>query len=66
MVDGIWDAPKRDRGRWMGDLDVSGRVIETVFADQFLMRESLDQLMEAEGNPVNCHVNSISGYSGFG
>jgi alpha-L-rhamnosidase len=65
MVDGIWDSPKRDRGRWMGDLEVSGRVIETVFADQFLMKESLDQLIEAAGNPVNRHVNSISGYSAF-
>ena len=32
MQDGVWDASKRDRGRWMGDTDVSGRVIEDVFA----------------------------------
>jgi hypothetical protein len=37
MQDDIWDAPKRDRGRWLGDLDVSGRTIEDVFGDGFLM-----------------------------
>ena len=41
----IWDAPKRDRGRWMGDLDVSGRTIEDVFDDHFLMEETLDRLL---------------------
>jgi alpha-L-rhamnosidase len=33
MQDGVWDASKRDRGRWMGDTDVSGRVIEDVFGE---------------------------------
>jgi hypothetical protein len=61
MQDGIWDAPKRDRGRWAGDLDVSGRVIDNVFADRFLMEDTLTRLLDdrAPGH----HVNSIPGYS---
>jgi len=31
MQDGIWDAPKRDRGRWAGDLEIEGRVISAAF-----------------------------------
>jgi len=65
MQDGIWDAPKRDRGRWMGDLDVSGRVIDTVFANRFLMQETLDKLVHDAGNPVHDEVNGIPGYSAF-
>ncbi|MGH9431132.1 MAG: alpha-L-rhamnosidase C-terminal domain-containing protein [Terriglobia bacterium] len=65
MQDDIWDAPKRDRGRWMGDLDVSGRVIDTVFADHFLMEDTLNRLIAAAGNPPRDDVNSIPGYSAF-
>jgi alpha-L-rhamnosidase len=63
MQDDIWDAPKRDRGRWMGDLDVSGRTIETAFADQFLMEDTIRRL-----NPITdpqANVNAIPGYSAF-
>ena len=45
MQDGVWDASKRDRGRWMGDTDVSGRVIEDVFGERPLMEDTLDRLM---------------------
>ena len=31
MQEQIWDAPKRDRAMWMGDLQVSGQVIDNVF-----------------------------------
>lgn len=65
MQDTIWDAPKRDRAPWMGDLDVSGLVIDTVFADQFLMRKTMDQLIGDAGNPVHEDVNGIPGYSAF-
>ena len=65
MQDGIWDAPKRDRGRWMGDLDVSGRVIDTVFADHLLMQATLDKLIHDTGHPVHDEVNTIPGYSAF-
>jgi len=65
MQDTIWDAPKRDRAPWMGDLDVSGLVIDTVFADQFLMRKTMDQLIGDAGNPIHEDVNGIPGYSAF-
>jgi len=65
MQDDIWDAPKRDRAPWMGDLDVSGLVIDTVFADRFLMRETMDQLMGGAGDPIGADVNNIPGYSAF-
>jgi alpha-L-rhamnosidase len=63
MQDDIWDAPKRDRGRWMGDLDVSGRTIETAFADQFLMEDTLRRLNPLTDTSAN--VNGIPGYSAF-
>jgi hypothetical protein len=63
MQDDIWDAPKRDRNRWMGDLDVSGRTIADVFGDGFLMRDTLDRLIGPA--PVTRHVNGIPGYSAF-
>ncbi|MGA2147031.1 MAG: alpha-L-rhamnosidase C-terminal domain-containing protein [Bryobacteraceae bacterium] len=63
MQDDIWDAPKRDRGRWMGDLDVSGHVIGKVFADRFLMEDTLTRLIGPA--PVTQHVNGIAGYSAF-
>jgi alpha-L-rhamnosidase len=65
MQDGIWDAPKRDRAWWMGDLDVSGRVIDTVFADEYMMKRTMDLLIGLAGNPVTRHVNTIPGYSAF-
>lgn len=66
MQDGVWDASKRDRGRWMGDLDVSGPVIEDVFANKALMEDTLDRLLGADPKqPVDQHVNGIPGYSSF-
>lgn len=65
MQDDIWDAPKRDRARWMGDLDVSGHVIDDVFADRFLMQQTMDQLIHDAGDPVDNEVNHIPGYSAF-
>jgi hypothetical protein len=63
MQDDIWDAPKRDRGRWAGDLDVSGRVIDSVFADRFLMEDTLTRL--ADDRSAGQHVNGIPGYSAW-
>ncbi|HUJ31915.1 MAG TPA: alpha-L-rhamnosidase C-terminal domain-containing protein [Candidatus Acidoferrum sp.] len=65
MQDAIWDAPKRDRMPWMGDLDVSGHVIDAVFADRFLMRDSMSRLIDEAGVPLNRDVNTIPGYSAF-
>jgi alpha-L-rhamnosidase len=63
MQDSIWDSPKRDRGRWMGDTDVMGRTIEDVFDDHFLMEDTLDRLLGPA--PVTEDVNGIPGYSAF-
>lgn len=63
MQDDLWDAPKRDRGRWMGDTDVSARVIEDVFGDRFLLEDTLDRLLGPA--PVDQQVNGIPGYSAF-
>jgi alpha-L-rhamnosidase len=63
MQDDIWDAPKRDRGRWMGDTDVSGRVIDDVFADHFLLEDTMTRLIGPL--PLKEHVNRIPGYSSF-
>jgi alpha-L-rhamnosidase len=63
MQDDIWDAPKRDRGRYSGDLNVSGSTIEDAFDDHFLMEDTLDRLLGAE--PIHGDVNGIPGYSAF-
>lgn len=65
MQDAIWDAPKRDRMPWMGDLDVSGHVIDAAFADHFLMQNTMDRLIDEAGNPLARDVNGIPGYSAF-
>ena len=59
MQDGVWDAPKRDRGRWVGDLDVTGRTISTVFGDPALTEDTLNRLVANSKAPVN----GIPGYS---
>ena len=69
MQQDIWDAPKRDRARWMGDLHVSGEVINNVFLDRFLMEQTMSRLRaDAQGGkPADQmpggHVNGIPGYS---
>ncbi|HTU32968.1 MAG TPA: alpha-L-rhamnosidase C-terminal domain-containing protein [Candidatus Acidoferrum sp.] len=65
MQDAIWDAPKRDRMPWMGDLDVSGHVIDAAFADHFLMQNTMDRLIDEAGDPLKRDVNGIPGYSAF-
>ncbi len=69
MQEQIWDAPKRDRGLWIGDLQVTGQTINNVFADKFLMERSLALVRDkAQGDrpptdfPVS-DVNKRPGYS---
>lgn len=59
MQDGVWDAPKRDRGWWAGDLAVSGPAISDVFGDRFLLDDTLTHLIPAAGQDVN----GIPGYT---
>lgn len=63
MQDDIWDATKRDRRRWAGDLDVSGRVVNDVFGDHFLMQDTMSRLLGPA--PIQSHVNDIAGYSAW-
>ncbi len=69
MQEDIWDAPKRDRGLWSGDLQVTGQTINTVFADRFLMEQSLRKLREIAqaGQPDTAlplhEINNIPGYT---
>ena len=61
MQDGIWDAVKRDRGRWIGDIDIEGRVINTVFGNPGILEDTLRSI--AENTPPGQHVNRIPSYS---
>ncbi|MDQ2731102.1 MAG: hypothetical protein M3Y56_05540 [Armatimonadota bacterium] len=69
MQEDIWDAPKRDRGLWCGDLQVTGSSINVAFADRFLMEQSIRKLREIAqaGRPDSAlptaEVNNIPGYS---
>jgi hypothetical protein len=63
MQDAIWDAPKRDRVCLAGGLDVSGRVISTLFGDRFLIDKCLRGLIDDAGIPVSKDVNGIPGFS---
>jgi hypothetical protein len=69
MQEDIWDAPKRDRGLWCGDLQVTGESINNAFADTFLMEKSIAGLrIRAQGAqpdtdlPAN-EINSLPGYT---
>jgi hypothetical protein len=59
MQDGVWDAPKRDRGWWAGDLDVSEPVTSEVFGDTRPIKQTLAHLLPPEGE----HVNGIPSYT---
>lgn len=61
MQEGIWDGVKRDRGRWMGDLDVTGRTIASVFGERPLMEQTMADIIGEP--PVTRDINTIVGYS---
>ena len=61
MQDDVWDAPKRDRGRWAGDLDVESGSILTAFGDTFLIEDTLRRL--GAGLSAGEAVNGIPGYT---
>ena len=74
MQEQIWDAPKRDRAMWMGDLQISGQVINNVFLDRFLMELTMRDLRQSaqHGRPATAlparYINNtawggIPGYS---
>ena len=59
MQDGVWDAPKRDRGWWAGDLAATAPVIGDVFGDHLLLDDTLMHLIPSAGQDVN----GIPGYT---
>ncbi len=69
MQEEIWDAPKRDRGLWCGDLHVTGATINDVFADQFLMERSIAGLRHiaqqgrSESELPTHEINELPGYT---
>jgi hypothetical protein len=69
MQEQIWDAPKRDRGCWIGDLKWTGETINDVFADRFLMERSIKQERDGVqgGHPAAelpaSDINGVPGYS---
>ncbi len=63
MQDNIWDAPKRDRDIFSGDLDVSGKVIDSVFLDHFLMEKTILNLVGPSKEEYK--ANTIPGYDAF-
>lgn len=69
MQEDVFDGVKRDRLLWGGDLQVSGNVINDVFADTFLMEKDLTALRAGiqGGQPDTSlpqgEINSIPGYS---
>jgi len=68
MQEDIWDAPKRDRRMWMGDLQISGEVINNVFLDHFLMEQTMRRLrQQAQGNnpPASLPENDVNGIPGY-
>lgn len=69
MQEDIWDAPKRDRGLWIGDMHVTGETINNVFADRFLVERSIagGRAIAQRGRPDTemppTDVNDIPGYT---
>ncbi|GGH09077.1 alpha-L-rhamnosidase C-terminal domain-containing protein [Silvibacterium dinghuense] len=61
MQEGIWDGVKRDRARWMGDLDVTGRTISSVFGEDAAVEETMKDIIGEP--PVTRDINTIVGYS---
>ena len=57
MQEGVWDAAKRDRGWWAGDLDVAGPVIASVFGESRLLNQTLQKLVPPHGENVNWMPN---------
>ena len=65
MQDDLWDAPKRDRGRWMPAISMStGRVISTTFGDT-RRAHGAARIAEiiAPAEPVARDINGIPGYT---
>lgn len=61
MQDQLWDAVKRDRLAWIGDIHPETRVISAVFGQDPLVQESLDYVRDR--TPLPGWMNGVSSYS---
>lgn len=61
MREGLWDAPKRDRMEWMGDVHPQQRVIHYAFGDTILLKRTLDRLRGP--TPMSEQINGVPGYT---
>ncbi len=61
MQDSIWDAIKRDRLTWIGDIHPETRVISAVFGRNKAVDESLDLVRDS--TPLPGWMNGVSSYS---
>jgi hypothetical protein len=64
MQEDVWDAAKRDRLRWMGDVNVEWPTIWAAFGDKALIEQTMHRL-RVTGPPKGGHINGIAGYSLF-
>jgi hypothetical protein len=64
MQEDVWDGAKRDRLRWMGDVNVELPTIWAAFADKALTEQTMRRL-RVTGPPSGGDINGIAGYSLF-
>jgi len=66
----IWDAPKRDRNPFSGDLLVAGRAVQAAFGDTQIARDTLQDLLRRVSLVVvtdifSKDINGIPAYNGW-
>jgi hypothetical protein len=64
MQEDVWDGAKRDRLRWMGDVNVELPTIWAAFGDKALVEQTMRRL-RVTGPPNGGDINGIAGYSLF-
>ena len=64
MQERFWDAPKRDREAFAGDLHVAARATQAAFGETTLALRSLEQLADIAIRD-QADVNTIPGYNAF-
>lgn len=63
MQDAIWDGPKRDRGSWAECVYFVSMASHYVFADRFLIEQSLNFHRQQIGNPPRRPSNGYVGHT---
>ena len=70
MQEVYWDAPKRDRNPFSGDLFVAGRTVQVAFGRQPIVLDTLNDLLRrvciVEAFDITCqNINGIPSYSAW-